>query len=77
MNQPFRIGLMAGLIAAAMLATLCEPALAKKASVVHKQPPIFYRSSDHMRCVERSFSFSVGNPAYKNRLATWPAPCGR
>ena len=73
----FRIGLVAGLVAAAMFATSSEPALAKKAPVVHKQSPIFYQSSDNVRCVERSFSIGVGNPAYKNRLATWPAPCGR
>jgi len=75
MNKPFKIGLVAGLISAAVLATLSERALAKKAPAVRKQPPIFYRSSDEVRCVERSFSISVGNPAYRNRLSIWPAPC--
>ena len=49
MNKPFKIGLVAGLISAAVLATLSERALAKKAPAVRKQPPIFYRSSDDVR----------------------------
>jgi hypothetical protein len=72
MNTPFEMGL----IAAAVLAML-QPALAKKAPAIPKQPPIFYRLTDALRCVERSFSISVGNPAYKHHLSIWPAPCGR
>jgi hypothetical protein len=72
MNTPFEMGL----IAAAGLVML-QPALAKKGPVVSKQPPIFYRLTDDPRCIERSFSISVGNPAYKNRLSIWPAPCSR
>jgi hypothetical protein len=59
------------LIAAAGLATLSQSALAKK-TPTHAS---WYRSSDDVRCVERSFSISVGNPAYRNRWAIWPAPC--
>jgi hypothetical protein len=77
MDKPFEIGLIglvAGLTSTAVLATL-EPALAKKAPAAHKQLSILYSANDDLRCVERSFSISVGNPAYKNRLAVWPAPC--
>jgi hypothetical protein len=71
-------GVIAVVIAASALLLLSEPALAKKAPPLHKQPPIgWYHLSDNVRieCVERSFSISVGNPAYPNRLARWPAPC--
>ncbi|MGH6736833.1 MAG: hypothetical protein ACRECX_12280 [Methyloceanibacter sp.] len=27
-------------------------------------------------CGQRAYSVSVGNPAFKDRLALWPAPCG-
>jgi hypothetical protein len=27
-------------------------------------------------CGQRSFSISVGNPAFKNDIVYWPAPCG-
>jgi hypothetical protein len=73
-------GFAAALLSASALAILAEPALAKKAPQVRKQPPIVgYRLSGDVRdaCVQRSFSISVGNPAYPNRLAAWPAPCGR
>ena len=76
MNKLFKSGLVTGLIAAAAFATLNESALAKKAPGVRKQAPVFWYGYD-IRCVERSFSISVGNPAYRNRLAIWPAPCGR
>jgi hypothetical protein len=61
-------------------ALFAEPALAKKAfQAGRQQHPAWYRGSGDVRvdCVERSFSISVGNPAYPNRLAIWPAPCGR
>ena len=78
MSKLFKIGLLAGLIAAAASATLDESALAKKAPAVRKQTHAsWYRSSDDVQCIERSFSISVGNPAYKNRSSIWPAPCGR
>jgi hypothetical protein len=72
-----KIGLVVALIAATVSAIASEPALAKKASLVRKQSPIFYSSiwADDVRCVDRSFSISVGNPAYRNRLSIWPAPC--
>jgi hypothetical protein len=77
MFTAFKIGL-ATLIAVAALATLGESALAKKAPAVRQQKPAsWYGSNDDVRCVERSFSISVGNPAYRNRLSIWPAPCGR
>ena len=78
MSKLFKIGLVAGLIAAAAFATCDESALAKKAPAVRKQTHTSgYRSSDDVQCVERSFSISVGNPAYRNRSSIWPAPCGR
>jgi hypothetical protein len=73
MNSPW---LVAALIAALLLVTQGETALARRATAVRKQHPIFHRSDD-IRCVERSFSISVGNPAYKSRVFNWPAPCGR
>jgi hypothetical protein len=27
-------------------------------------------------CGQRSFSISVGNPAFTDRVALWPRPCG-
>jgi hypothetical protein len=72
-----KLGFAAGLIAVAALANPAEPALAKRAAHIRKPPPSL---SDRFGaigtdCVERSASVSVGNPAYRNRLATWPAPC--
>jgi hypothetical protein len=75
MFKAFKFGLGV-LIAAAALATLSQSALAKKTPAVRKPTHAsWYRSSDDVRCVERSFSISVGNPAYRTRLAIWPAPC--
>jgi len=69
---------MAALIAGSALMVPTEPSFAKRAKEIREQPPVrWYRLSDSVRCVERSFSISVGNPAYRNRLAVWPAPCGR
>jgi hypothetical protein len=76
MNSHSHFGLAAAMIAATLLVTYGQTALAKRAPTVRKQQPIFYPSDD-IRCVERSFSISVGNPAYKSRLSIWPAPCGR
>ncbi|HKA47535.1 MAG TPA: hypothetical protein VKD68_05205 [Methyloceanibacter sp.] len=71
--------LFAGLIAVLGLVLVAEPALAKKARLYRAPPPTggWYRLSGNVEvlCVERSFSVSVGNPAYPNRAAYWPAPC--
>ena len=72
------LGFVAGLLAASKL--FAEPALAKKAfQAGRQQHPAWYRGRGDVQvdCVERSFSISVGNPAYPNRLAIWPAPFGR
>ena len=72
------LGFVAGLLAASAL--FVEPALAKAAPQLGRQQHrAWYRGSGDVQvdCVERSFSISVGNPAYPNRLAIWPAPCGR
>ena len=73
-------GIFAGLITALAL-VLAQPALARKAPRVFKHQPYaaWTRSSAALdvKCIERSFSVSVGNPAYPNRQALWPAPCGR
>jgi hypothetical protein len=73
MHKAFKIGFVAGLIAAAA-GNPSGPAFAKKVSSVRK-PLVLWYPLNNVRCVERSFSISVGNPAYKNRLAIWPAPC--
>jgi hypothetical protein len=71
--------LFACLIAVLGLVLVAEPALAKKARLYRAPPPTggWYRLSGNVEvlCVERSFSVSVGNPAYPNRAAYWPAPC--
>jgi hypothetical protein len=72
------LGFVAGLLAASTL--IAEPALAKAPPQPSRQQhQAWYRGSRDVQvdCVERSFSISVGNPAYPNRLAIWPAPCGR
>ena len=75
MHRLFEVGFLVALIAATISS---GPVLAQKATAARKQPPILFRSSStDVRCVERSFSVSVGNPAYRSRLANWPAPCGR
>jgi hypothetical protein len=70
-------GLFAGLIAALALVLLTEPALAKKPRPYMPRMTEWYRLSGdiNVRCIERSFSVSVGNPAYPNRVVYWPAPC--
>jgi hypothetical protein len=68
------LGLALGLVGA----FLVEPALAKTAPQPDGQrPSAWHGSSGDVRdeCVERSFSVSVGNPAYPSRLPMWPAPC--
>jgi len=69
-------GLFASLIAAASLVMAADLALARK-SRPQRQPAIgWYRLSGdvEVRCVERSYSVSVGNPAF-HRVAIWPGPC--
>jgi hypothetical protein len=73
------IGLAAGLIAASALAIMAEPTRAKETARVHKRSPIDWRrpsDEDRQHCGQRSFSVSVGNPAFRNRLVNWPGPCG-
>jgi len=69
-----RIGLLVTLVAGS--AILADTAVAKRAQQVRERPAVAWHHRDYnVRCVERSFSVSVGNPAYKHRLAYWPAPC--
>jgi len=76
MHTLLRTGLLVTLIAG--LAVLADTALAKRAQQIReRQTAAWYYPGYNVRCVERSFSVSVGNPAYKNRLAYWPAPCVR
>src|SRR5262245_11847987 len=53
------------------------PAFAKRANHFREDPALGYWVYNNVKCVERSFSVGVGNPAVKNRFAFWPAPCGR
>jgi hypothetical protein len=65
-------------VAAAVLALFATPALANKAPRLGKHPIGWYRLNEIRNdCVDRSFSVSVGNPAFPNRLAIWPGPCRR
>jgi hypothetical protein len=85
MFTAFKIGLVAALIAATVSAILSEPALAKKALAVRKQPPIFFgsSSSDDVRCVLRSFSSALETPPTETacpfgpRLAVGEVTAGR
>ena len=69
------IALGAGLVAASALVAVAEPALGKDPTQV---PKGWYRLGGNARkhCGQRSFSISVGNPAFKNDIAYWPSPCG-
>jgi len=71
------IGFGAGLLAAWALFALAEPALAKAVPDPTQVPKGWYRLSGNAQkhCGQRSFSVSVGNPAFKNRVTDWPAPC--
>jgi hypothetical protein len=73
------IGFVAALIAASALVTLAEPAPTKRTTQAHKEPSNgWHRWSAYgqTHCGQRSFSVSVGNPAFRNRIADWPCPCG-
>jgi hypothetical protein len=73
------IGLAVALIAGSGLVAVAEPVLVKRMAQAHKGvTKDRYRLSDGDRiyCGQRSFSISVGNPAFKDRVALWPAPCG-
>ena len=60
-----RIGLFVILIAGSAVSTDTS-SFARRAQQNSEHPPVaWYPSSYNVRCVERSFSISVGNPAYK------------
>jgi hypothetical protein len=45
----------------------------------HKAARVWYRLSGdayYSHCGQRSFSVSVGNPAFPDRAVWWPRPCG-
>jgi hypothetical protein len=75
MHKALKVGLLAGLIAPTLLASLIEPAL--KEGPGRSEGIADILSLVACPSVERSFSISVGNPAYRNRLSVWPAPCSR
>ena len=76
MRTLWRIGLLVTLVAGS--AVIADTAFAKRAQQIRERAAVaWYHSGYNVQCVERSFSVSVGNPAYKNRLAYWPAPCSR
>jgi hypothetical protein len=72
------IGFGASLVAASALVLLAEPVLAKAVPDPTQAPKVWYRLSGNAQkhCGQRSFSISVGNPAFKNGIAYWPSPCG-
>lgn len=60
-----------GLVA---LALMPVQALARKAPPSERAPGWYQRNGiTPIKCVERSYSISVGNPAFKHRR--WPEPC--
>jgi hypothetical protein len=69
------------LLALVVIAASAQVADAK-AKRIHryhqKAAPVWYRLSDdayYSHCGQRSFSVSVGNPAFPNRGIWWPRPC--
>lgn len=61
-------------VALLALALTSAPALAKKAPPAERWPGGHQRGgTPPIKCVERSYSISVGNPAFRHRR--WPAPC--
>ena len=69
------------LIALIVIATSVEIADAKiKRSLryQHKADSVWSRMNDeaYSHCGQRSFSVSVGNPAFPERMIWWPRPCG-
>jgi len=67
------IGLGLALLAASSLVASAKPAHKKKHRWVSSYGQ-HYSGKSH--CGQRSYSVSVGNPAFRNRLALWPRPCG-
>jgi hypothetical protein len=72
------IGFGASLVAASALIALAQPALAKASPDSTQAPKSWYRLGGNVEkhCGQRSFSISVGNPAFKNDIVYWPSPCG-
>ena len=73
------IGLAMVLIAGSALCTLAKPAPKATAQTYQRETSEnSYRAADDDRshCGQRSFSISVGNPAFSGRIAQWPRPCG-
>ena len=71
------IGFGASLVAASALIALAGPALAKAAPDPTQEPKGWYclGGNAQRHCGQRSFSISVGNPAFKNDMVYWPSPC--
>jgi hypothetical protein len=76
-----KLMLYKSLIALIMIATSVQMADAKtKQSLRYQQKPegSLYRMTDeaYSHCGQRSFSVTVGNPAFPERMIWWPRPCG-
>ena len=76
-----RLILYKSLIALIVIATSVEMADAKmKRSLRYQQKTegAWSRINDeaYSHCGQRSFSVSVGNPAFPDRALWWPRPCG-
>ncbi len=75
-------GFLSCLVLAAGLTLPAQDALAKSgksartgsAFAIQKESASPTRSG-RSHCGERSYSVSVGNPAFKDRLALWSGPC--
>lgn len=70
-----------GLLAGWIMLAVPGLALAKGKLTVHKTPlkrtsAPKARSGNRQHCGQRSFSVSVDNPAFNNRVAAWPGSCG-
>lgn len=73
MHKALKVGLLAGLIAPTLLASLIEPALAKKAPAVRKESPIFYRSW-HVRAWSAAFLSASETPLTEIGYPFGPRP---
>jgi hypothetical protein len=72
------IGFGASLAAASVVVALAEPAPTNRTAYVHKDPSNGWHrwsAKGRTHCGQRSFSVSVGNPAFEYRVTDWPAPC--
>ena len=68
-------------LALIVIVTSVEMADAKVKRKLHYQQKaerVWYRLSDeaYSHCGQRTFSVSVGNPAFPDRVIWWPRPCG-